>query len=437
MTVEQIWNTLTGCLSELSQSPQLFLKNPTKDFTRNRKLSFYDTVALLLSMEGKSTGNELLEYFHCSMNTPSASALRQQRDKILPEAFEFLFRTFTSACMGDCSLYKGHRLLAVDGADLSVAANPSDPDSYYPGTNGQSHYNIFHLNALYDLKQKVYVDALVQKSRTKQERKALCDMVDRSDIQDAIVLADRGYESYNVLAHIQEKGWKYLIRVKNGTRGICSALALPLSGEFDLPFHLKLSNKRTNKVKELYQDKCQYKYIDNRKAFDFLPKKNRKHEPATFYSLPFRVVRFQISDNTYETLFTNLDFPPDELKQLYAMRWGIETSFRYLKYTIGLSFLHSKKPEFIMQEIFSRLTTYNFSQLITTCVVRQEKTRKYAYQVNFSAAVHLCRQLLRGNLEPPVLQILIARLISPVRPNRSSPRKLTAKGFVGFTYRVA
>ena len=73
MTVEQIWNTLTGCLSELSQSPQLFLKNPTKDFTRNRKLSFYDTVALLLSMKGKSTGNELLEYFHCSVNTPSAS----------------------------------------------------------------------------------------------------------------------------------------------------------------------------------------------------------------------------------------------------------------------------------------------------------------------------------------------------------------------------
>jgi len=290
MTVEQIWNTLTGCLSELSQSPQLFLKNPTKDFTRNRKLSFYDTVALLLSMEGESTGNELPEYFHCSANTPSASALRRRRDKILPEAFEFLFRTFTSACMGDCSLYKKHRLLVVDGADLSVAANPSDPDSYYPGANGQSHYNIFHLNTLYDLKQKVYVDAPVQKSRTKHERKALCDMVDRSDIQDAVVLADRGYESYNVLAHIQEKGWKYLIRVKNGTRGICSALDLPLSGEFDLPFHLKLSNKRTNKVKELYKEKRQYKYIDNRKAFDFLPEKNRKHEPATFYSPP-RIIK--------------------------------------------------------------------------------------------------------------------------------------------------
>lgn len=168
-----------------------------------------------------------------------------------------------------------------------------------------------------------------------------------------------------------------------------------------------------------------------------MPQKNRKHEPAAFYVLPFRIVRFQISDDTYETLITNLDCSPDELKRLYAMRWGIETSFRYLKYTIGLSFLHSKKPVYILQEIFSRLTMYNFSQLITACVALQKNTRKYTYQVNFAAAVHLCRQLLRGVLDPSALEILIARLISPVRPNRSFPRKLAPKGFVGFPYRVA
>ena len=126
------------------------------------------------------------------------------------------------------------------------------------------------------MKQNVYVDALVQKNRLKHERKALCDMVDRSDIQKAIVLADRGYESYNDLAHIQEKGWNYLIRVKNCTSGICSGLDLPSSGEIDLPFTLKLSNKRSNEAKKLYQDKCQYKYIDTCKSFDFLPKKKPK-----------------------------------------------------------------------------------------------------------------------------------------------------------------
>ena len=49
------------------------------------------------------------------------------------------------------------------------------------------------------------------------------------------------------------------------------------------------------------------------------------------------MVRFQISDDTYETLLTNLnvdEYPLEELKKLYTARWGIETSFRDLKYTI-------------------------------------------------------------------------------------------------------
>ncbi|MCR5788361.1 MAG: transposase [Lachnospiraceae bacterium] len=43
---------------------------------------------------------------------------------------------------------------------------------------------------------------------------------------------------------------------------------------------------------------------------------------------------------------TNLDqaeYPPDKIKELYASRWGIETSFRDLKYTVGMLDFHSKK----------------------------------------------------------------------------------------------
>lgn len=39
-------------------------------------------------------------------------------------------------------------------------------------------------------------------------------MIDRSSIPKALIIADRGYESYNNIAHIQEKGWNYLIRIK-------------------------------------------------------------------------------------------------------------------------------------------------------------------------------------------------------------------------------
>lgn len=53
-----------------------------------------------------------------------------------------------------------------------------------------------HLNALYDLKTRLYMDAVVQKRREANENAALVQMVDRSNIAGpAIVIADRGYEA--------------------------------------------------------------------------------------------------------------------------------------------------------------------------------------------------------------------------------------------------
>ena len=171
-----------------------------------------------------------------------------------------------------------------------------------------------------------------------------------------------------------------------------------------------------------------------------MPKKNRKHDPAIFYELRFRVVRFKLTEDTYETVVTNLDtvaFPPKELKKLYNMRWGIETSFRELKYTVGLMHFHAKKVEYIYQEVFARLIMYNFTELVTSPVIIQKADSKYAYKANFSVAVHVCRQFFRGNVSPPEVEALIRRHVSPIRPGRSRPRKMTVKHAVSFIYRVA
>lgn len=352
MKSKTIRKYLKQIINDLSTDPMLFLRDPRRDFTRTRKLSFSDTVSVVLQMEGKSTANEILNFYR-SASAPSASALRQQRNKILPAAFEFIFRMFSEACMDKSFEFRGHRILAVDGSDLLTATGPSDPESFF--RDGRKSYNIFHLNALYDIGQKIYTDAIVQRSRRANEHRALCDMVDRSDIEKAVVIADRGFESYNVLAHIQKKGWKFLIRVKDGASGIASGLDLPDCDEFDLSIKLRLCNKLSNEMKELYKDRNHFKYIPGTSTFDFLPSKSRKSDPPHFFDLSFRVVRFKISDSAFETVVTDLPYPPDELKALYVMRWDIETSFRSLKYTVGLSSFHSKKADLILQEIFVSL----------------------------------------------------------------------------------
>ena len=437
--IRTIKKKLDDAISQLCEVSWMFAKNPEKDFTRSRKLPFRKVISFLLSMEGGTLTTELLKHFGCSCEIASASAFVQQRGKLSAAAFSSLFDLFVRNTDSN-KLYKGLRLLAVDGSEIQIPTNPGDPDSYYPGSNGQAPYNLLHLTAIYDLLQHTYTDADLCGKKKANERAVLCSMVDRSSLDNVLLIADRGYENYNLMAHIQEKDWFFLIRIQDvsTSRGIAAGLDLPNSEEFDLFVDLSLITKQTRELKKLCKNRNQYKRIH--KDFDFLPKSNRKHDPAVFYKLPFRIVRFKITEDSYETVVTNLDtssFPQEELKKLYNMRWGIETSFRELKYTVGLLHFHAKKVEHIYQEVFARLIMYNFTELVTSPVIIQKADSKYAYKANFSVAVHVCRQFFLGNVSPPDVEALIRRHISPIRPGRSRPRKMTVKHTVSFIYRVA
>ncbi|MBN1051303.1 MULTISPECIES: IS4 family transposase [unclassified Clostridium] len=426
---------LTSIIKEMEESPESFVKNPGKDFTRNRKLTFEYVINLLLSMGGNNIYKELLEYFKYDVATATSSAFVQQRGKILPSALEYLFKAFTNS-FDNYKTFNGYRLLAADGSKLNIAHNPEDTDTYIKCQDNAKGFNVIHLNALFDLCNKVYTDACIQPVRKLNENGALTDMVDKSSLfGDVIVIADRGYESYNTFAHIQEKGWKYVIRVRDrDSKGMASSLKLPSCEVFDKKIDLKLTRRQTKEIKANSEI---YKFMPKCSKFDYLELKS-----PNFYPISFRVVRFKISDNTYETIITNLDsneFSADKIKELYHMRWGIETSFRELKYALGLINFHSKKVNHIAQEVFAKLTMYNFCEIITLNVVILHKQRKHEYQVNFTVAIHICRYFFRysDDANPPDVELLIQQNILPIRKGRKDQRKLRAQSSVSFIYRVA
>ena len=438
--IQIVKEKLNAAIAQLCEASWMFAKNPARDFTRKRKLPLREVISVLLCMEGGSLTGELLRYFGCSQHTASGSAFIQQRQKINEFAFPSLFDLFVKNTDKN-RLYKGYRLLAADGSDIQIPTDSNYADSYFPGSNGQAPYSLLHLDAVYDLLQHTYINAEVCGRRKWNEKGVLCNMIDRSNIAKALMIADRGYESYNLMAHIQEKDWKYLIRVKDvHSSGIAAGLDLPDHDVFDVDINLNITTRQTKEVKMLCQNRNRYRFIPQGNAFDFLPRTNHKHDSVMFYSLPFRIVRFRLSDSVYETVVTNLnaeEFPPDELKWLYSMRWGIETSFRELKYTVGLLHFHAKKVENITQEIFARLIMYNFAELITSHVVIQKFNRKYPCKANFSVAVQVCRQFLLGNISPPDVEATISRNVSVTRTGRSNPRNMVVKHAVSFLYRVA
>jgi len=427
---DSIKEKLDIVLTEMQENSWSFVNKPGKDFTRKRKLDFKEMINILLSMGGNSLKLELMKYFSYDAETATSSAFVQQREKILPEALEFLFHRFTSSSVNP-KYYEGYRMLAVDGSDLSIAHNPKDTENHFFATENTKGYNLLHLNSMYDLCSRVYVDSIVQPGRKENEFQALTDMVDRSDIKDqAIVIADRGYESYNVFEHIAKKGWNYVIRVKDiNSSGIASGLSLPNQKEFDVKHTILLTRKHAYSKK--------YRFMASKQNFDYLPVGDKG-----IYPINFRVIRFAISENNYEVIITNLSenkFPAERIKEIYHMRWGIETSFRELKYAIGLTSFHSKKAAYIIQEIFARLIMYNFCEIITTHVVIQQKDRKYNYQINFTIAISICMHYFkcRNAVSPPNVEALIQTNILPVRNGRKDPRKVRTKSAVSFIYRVA
>ena len=385
---------LADAITQLCEVSWMFVKKPGQDFTRKRKLSFEKMVSFLLAMEGGSLTTELLKYFGCSVDVATSSAFVQQRGKIDSSAFSALFDLFVQKTDKE-KYYKGLRLIAADGSDIHIPTNPNDPESYFPPKENQCAFNLLHLDAMYDLLQHSYTDAILVGQRKANERNSLCDMVDRSSLKNVLIIADRGYEAFNLMAHIQEKDWFFLIRIQDvlTSKGIAAGLDLPNMEEFDVSVDLSLTTKQTNEVKTLAKNRNKYRILTAGTNFDYLPATNRKYDPTTFYQLPFRIVRFKITDGIFETVVTNLDprqFPSDELKKLYNMRWGIETSFRELKYTVGLLHFHAKKVEYIYQEVFARLIMYNFTELVTSPVIIQKADCKYAYKANFSVAVNVC-----------------------------------------------
>ena len=376
---------------------------------------------------------ELIKYFNFNEDIPSSSALIEQRKKIDLSTFIYILKKFTNTIKCN-KTYKGYRLLACDGSNINYACDKNDKSTYikHPLKHGKGH-NSLHLNVLYDLKNNIYIDADIQNKKEMNERQSLNKMVDNLNMQDnTIIIADRGYESYNVFAHIENNNCNYLIRAKDiDSNGILSSLFLP-DTEFDKTITLILTRKQTKKVKNTIYN---YKFLPQNATFDFMNKEN------PYYPITFRVVRFKLSNNKYECIITNLDsnkFPLNEIKKLYNMRWGIETSFRELKYNIGLINFHSKNKEFILQEIYIKLTLYNFCQAIMNQIIVKQKNTKYSYEIDASTAFMLCKHYLKDNkFNIKRLTTLILKHLHPIRLGRSDKRKLRPKGCTSFTYKIA
>lgn len=242
---------------------------------------------------------------------------------------------------------------------MNIYLNPNDEETYI-SEYGKRGFNLLHVNTLYDLENQIYTDVTISGKRKTSERRELNAMADRAELNEpTILILDRGYEGLNVFAHLIKDGFYFLIRLKDTDSNGVSAGYKDCGEAFDVDFD-KIIRRYTPYHAENRDD---YKVINDNTTFDFLK------EAGDEFPMQFRIVRFQLDNGNYECLATNLsreNFPPEKLKALYARRWGIELSYRDLKYTLGMNNMHSRKTNSIKQEIYSTLIMHNFCRINST-----------------------------------------------------------------------
>ena len=182
---------LNSIIADMSEHHWLFSNNPGHNFMRQHqgKLSFYDTMRLIIGMGKGTTNDEIMDYFDMVPDLiPSQSAFNQRRSQISLSAFEYLFSEFSSSFPATTNKFKDHCILACDGCHVVYTANSEIIEDYNkPRLIDYKGYNHMHLNGFVDVISKAFLD---------------------------IVIADRGYESYDLLFHCELKNLNYVFRVK-------------------------------------------------------------------------------------------------------------------------------------------------------------------------------------------------------------------------------
>lgn len=403
-----------------------------KSFSRKSALTAETVIRLLISAEGGC----LAKILHDADIQVTASALSQRRTQIPPDVFCSVFGNFNSTCTDD-DLFSGYKLLAVDGTAVNLPHNSTSP-SFVQNDGIPKGVNQLHVTPLYDILNRTFADLVIQPEPQKDEIGALVDMLERNIFtQKTLIICDRGFEGYNPIAHCLEKpNVDFLIRVKQSKSAMREVAKLPMM-ELDCTIGFTITTTQTNKDK---QNGYIFLQIPKQSRTNSKTRRGRWDFPSP-YPMRFRICRFLLDNGEFETVATSLpsSFTLDDIKELYHLRWGLETAFRDWKYTLGLVNLHGKSDAFAEQEIYASLTAFNFaSRVCREVVVHQPKDGVYAYKVNFKMAVMLCKEFLRTpNADGEKFLKEIARYTVPIRPDRQDERNLQVKGFAGFVYRVA
>jgi len=376
-----------------------------KSFSRNRKLSFSNTIHFICSGLRKSISTEIdnfiEEYPYLKFPSISKQAFSKARQNISPGAFKELCTLFVNEFYNlkkDLRTWNGFNVLAVDGTSLQV------PDtcecSKYFGFSSNQNKTITAMvsaSALYDVLNDIIIDARITRYKTSERAMAkqhIDSISDQISLQNSIVIFDRGYPSYDMFDYLNNEGLFFLMRVSES-------------------FKVAQAIEDTDAI-------LNYKFQGEIKKV--------------------RVIKVRISDEITEVLLTNIydtNISPAQFKELYFLRWGVESKYKELKSSLNIEEFSGTKPIAIEQDFYASIYLSMIAALIKkdadTAIADDNKDKPlnsiYQSNRNFILALvfkRLIPLLVKSRLRKKILNLILEKSIkirSQIRSNRSRERK--------------
>jgi len=369
-------------------------KTKKEAFTRARKLGFVKTMLIKLNFAKRSGAVEVYKFFReIVMEEPvSRQAYEKSRNQISYTAFEELFEDSAGLAISteDSTLYKGYRVMPIDGTTVQLDKNEETKEIF--GKSTPQEGKVFaRISMCADILNDTVLDGRIA-GYDVGERKLAMMHIEKDICENALYLLDRGYWSFELAESIIKRGRKFLIRLAS------------------------------NSLKAVTNNNQNSGYVEVRRK--------TKTYRLRFYSL-------QLESGEMEYLITNLneaEVIDEELKELYGLRWGIETKYNEMKNRLLFEDFTGKSELIIKQDFYATLLIMN---MIAFAVMAAEgnipaKERKYEYKINKNTAIGMLRNnLIRAVLEDnpkrnsmmlDKLMKDISRCIVPIRKGRHNKR---------------
>lgn len=311
--------------------------NKGKNFVRQRKISFSDIIMYEIANTRNPIAIEAERFSSCIGKDVSSAALCKARQKISYTAFKELFEITSKICPLD-KKYHNYRLIAVDGMKGELPRTPELVAKYR--ISPQSNEPIFHAVAAFDVLNEIFIASEFHCGSANERELAgsIIDQISEDEFyrnEEQIWIFDRGFPALELLQNLKEKNFKFVMRVSKSFLREVNEFRESKYVDKEVHVNYTVQRSKANKVE-----------IKGQEALEF----------------DLRCVRINLPKGE-EILITNLDkttFPKRFIKEIYSLRWGIETNFNQLKNSIFVEEFTSKSENGFQQDYYASLLMFNF-----------------------------------------------------------------------------